>query len=73
MQYEYKGRYLWTHDYAFWCGDFNYRIDLPREEVLQLIQHENWSALQAGDQLKREKAAGNVSISSHLDSIQPYT
>ena len=56
-----QARHLWTHDYAFWCGDFNYRIDLPRDEVMQLIEHRNWGALQAGDQLKREQEAGNVS------------
>ena len=22
------------HDFVFWCGDFNYRIDLEREEVI---------------------------------------
>ena len=28
---------------------------------MQLIEHRNWGALQAGDQLKREQEAGNVS------------
>ena len=50
-----------SHDYVFWCGDFNYRIDLPREEVLSLIEGQNWGALQACDQLKVQKEAGNVS------------
>ena len=26
-------RKLEQHDFVFWCGDFNYRIDLEREEV----------------------------------------
>ena len=50
-----------SHDYVFWCGDFNYRIDLPREEVLSLIERQKWDDLQACDQLKVQKEAGNVS------------
>ncbi|OBS57414.1 hypothetical protein A6R68_11460, partial [Neotoma lepida] len=29
------GRMLFSHDYVFWCGDFNYRIDLPNEEIFR--------------------------------------
>ena len=54
---------LSSHDHIFWCGDFNYRIDLPNAEVKELIQQENWSALQACDQLAIQRAAGNVCIS----------
>ena len=49
-----------SHDYVFWCGDFNYRIDLPNDEVKKLIQDENWSALQTCDQLFTQKDAGKV-------------
>nr|XP_022328766.1 synaptojanin-1-like isoform X2 [Crassostrea virginica] len=55
-----KGRTVGSHDYVFWCGDFNYRIDLPREEVLSLIEGQKWGDLQACDQLKVQKEAGNV-------------
>ena len=51
-----------SHDYVFWCGDFNYRIDLPNEEVKKLIQDENWGALQACDQLFLQKDAGKVGL-----------
>ena len=51
-----------SHDYVFWCGDFNYRINLPRDEVKELIRNENYGALQTCDQLKVEKEAGNVNI-----------
>lgn len=44
----------------FWCGDFNYRISLPNEEVKDLIRQQNWDALIAGDQLVEQKNAGNV-------------
>ncbi|XP_078245055.1 synaptojanin-1 isoform X24 [Pogona vitticeps] len=54
------GRMLFSHDYVFWCGDFNYRIDLPNEEVKELIRQQNWDALIAGDQLINQKNAGQI-------------
>nr|KAG5702900.1 hypothetical protein BaRGS_034673 [Batillaria attramentaria] len=36
------GRTILSHDYVFWCGDFNYRIDLPNEEVKQYASEQNW-------------------------------
>nr|XP_014342484.1 PREDICTED: synaptojanin-1 [Latimeria chalumnae] len=54
------GRMLFSHDYVFWCGDFNYRIDLPNEEVKELIRQQNWDALNAGDQLINQKNAGQI-------------
>jgi len=55
-----KGRKLFNHDYVFWCGDFNYRIDLPNNTAKQLIVEQNWNELKAHDQLIKEKAQGNV-------------
>ncbi|KAJ6662397.1 hypothetical protein lerEdw1_011810 [Lerista edwardsae] len=54
------GRMLFSHDYVFWCGDFNYRIDLPNEEVKELIRQQNWDALIAGDQLVNQKNSGQI-------------
>ncbi|XP_043364547.1 synaptojanin-1 isoform X11 [Dermochelys coriacea] len=54
------GRLLFSHDYIFWCGDFNYRIDLPNEEVKELIRQQNWDSLIAGDQLVNQKNAGQI-------------
>uniref|UniRef100_UPI00358E6AC5 synaptojanin-1 isoform X2 n=1 Tax=Myxine glutinosa TaxID=7769 RepID=UPI00358E6AC5 len=54
------GRGLFSHDYVFWCGDFNYRIDLPGEEVKDLTLAERWEELQAADQLQKQKTAGKV-------------
>ncbi|KAJ8266671.1 hypothetical protein GJAV_G00133280 [Gymnothorax javanicus] len=54
------GRLLYSHDYVFWCGDFNYRISLPNEEVKELIRQQNWDALTAGDQLVDQKNAGHI-------------
>ncbi|XP_032888469.1 synaptojanin-1 isoform X2 [Amblyraja radiata] len=54
------GRLLFSHDYIFWCGDFNYRIDLPNEEVKELIRQQNWDSLLSGDQLINQKNAGYI-------------
>eukprot|EP00118_Oscarella_pearsei_P006648 m.30421 g.30421 ORF g.30421 m.30421 type:complete len:1392 (+) comp31341_c0_seq8:2-4177(+) len=47
------------HDYVFWCGDFNYRIDMPLSQVKEIVRDENWKILQAYDQLnvQRQKKA----------------
>ena len=57
----FQGRVIPSHDYVFWCGDFNYRIDLPNDEVKDLIADENWGALQAMDQLNIQRNQNNVS------------
>ncbi|XP_069744866.1 synaptojanin-1 isoform X3 [Narcine bancroftii] len=54
------GRLLFSHDYIFWCGDFNYRIDLPNEEVKELIRQQNWDSLLSGDQLVNQKNSGQI-------------
>lgn len=41
-------------DHLIWIGDLNYRIDLPREEVIELIADKKWNSLLKRDQLKRE-------------------
>ncbi|KAK3104004.1 hypothetical protein FSP39_023595 [Pinctada imbricata] len=54
------GRIIASHDYVFWCGDFNYRIDLPNDEVKMLIQSDNWGALQECDQLNVQRKEGHI-------------
>ncbi|XP_066988660.1 synaptojanin-1 isoform X2 [Macrobrachium rosenbergii] len=49
---------LWAHDYVFWCGDFNYRINLTREEVLDYVQRREWNVLLQYDQLKISHGEG---------------
>ncbi|XP_067289575.1 synaptojanin-1 isoform X3 [Pseudorasbora parva] len=69
------GRLLYSHDYVFWCGDFNYRINIPNEEVKELIRQQNWDALIAGDQLVEQKTAGQVFkgfIEGKLDFAPTY-
>ncbi|XP_049324870.1 synaptojanin-1 isoform X3 [Astyanax mexicanus] len=69
------GRLLYSHDYVFWCGDFNYRISIPNEEVKELIRQQNWDGLIAGDQLVEQKNAGLVFrgfIEGKLDFAPTY-
>ncbi|XP_067943506.1 synaptojanin-1-like [Watersipora subatra] len=54
------GATLKSHEYVFWVGDFNYRIDMSKSEVEMLVKSGNWSALQAADQLANQKRDGNV-------------
>ena len=60
---------MWHHDYLFWCGDFNYRIDLTKEEVIDLIQQEDFEGLQMYDQLNVQRQNG--SVFTHLRLFLP--
>ncbi|CAH8549682.1 unnamed protein product [Schistosoma mattheei] len=55
-----NGRNILSHDYVFWCGDFNYRINLSGNEVKRLTAQSSWLDLLRYDQLTIEKLAGNV-------------
>lgn len=46
--------------HVFWIGDLNYRINLEREDVVRLINEENWSKLQAADQLLQERESSRA-------------
>ncbi|XP_073949405.1 LOW QUALITY PROTEIN: synaptojanin [Choristoneura fumiferana] len=50
------GRSLYSHDYVFWCGDFNYRIDLDKDEVRLLVSQNNLQRLLENDQLMKQKS-----------------
>lgn len=54
------GRNIFSHDYVFWCGDFNYRIDLTYEEVFYSIKRQDWKTLLEFDQLQLQKACGKI-------------
>ncbi|XP_067900876.1 LOW QUALITY PROTEIN: synaptojanin-2-like [Heterodontus francisci] len=54
------GRNVFSHDYVFWCGDSNFRIDLPYEEVLHHVKRQDWKALQAYDQLQQQKTDNKI-------------
>lgn len=56
-----QGRNIFSHDYVFWCGDFNYRIDLTYEEVFYFVKRQDWKKLLEFDQLQLQKSSGKVS------------
>ena len=46
------GRTLKGHDYVFWCGDFNYRIDMDKDEMKELIKLGELQPVLENDQLR---------------------
>ena len=61
-----QGSTLASHDYVFWCGDFNYRIDLPNDEIKELVKDRVWPELRANDQLSVQKAENKVGPSNSI-------
>ncbi|CAG9816875.1 unnamed protein product [Phaedon cochleariae] len=53
-------RSLNSHEYLFWCGDFNYRIDMDKEEIKELVRQGDFETILQQDQLKKQQAEGNV-------------
>lgn len=54
------GRTLNSHEYVFWCGDFNYRVDMDKDEMKELIKQGDYDQILANDQLRKQQEAGNV-------------
>ncbi len=48
---------IFDADYLFWLGDLNYRINLPRETVLKLLEIDDFDTLLSLDQLKLATAS----------------
>ena len=59
-----KGLLTHSFQHLFWCGDLNYRIDLDRGKVLELVKLEDWATLRQHDQLIRYGARKGVSAGS---------
>lgn len=55
-----QGRSLKSHDYVFWCGDFNYRVDMDKDEIKELLKANTMGPILEKDQLIVQKEAGNV-------------
>ncbi|KAI8960914.1 SacI homology domain-containing protein [Daldinia sp. FL1419] len=53
-----RNRSIDDHDTVIWLGDFNYRIGLSRERVLDLIQKQDLERLYENDQLNLQMVAG---------------
>ncbi|XP_035394499.1 synaptojanin-2 isoform X2 [Cygnus atratus] len=63
------GRNVFSHDYVFWCGDFNYRIDLTYEEVFYFLKRQDWKTLLEFDQLQQQKSSGKIFKDFHEGTI----
>ncbi|XP_036622994.1 synaptojanin-2 isoform X2 [Trichosurus vulpecula] len=63
------GRSVFSHDYVFWCGDFNYRIDLTYEEVFYFVKRQDWKKLLEFDQLQLQKSSGKIFKDFHEGAI----
>ncbi|XP_036269351.1 synaptojanin-2 isoform X1 [Pipistrellus kuhlii] len=63
------GRNIFSHDYVFWCGDLNYRIDLTYEEVFYFVKRQDWKKLLEFDQLRLQKSSGKIFKDFHEGSI----
>lgn len=54
------GQDILAHDVVFWFGDFNYRVELDRQEALSLIRDNKYKELRAHDQLRQRMKQGLV-------------
>lgn len=54
------GRSLKSHDYIFWCGDFNYRIDMDKEELKESLKQGDIESVLQYDQLRIQQNTGSV-------------
>jgi Endonuclease/Exonuclease/phosphatase family 2/PH domain len=50
------------YDYVFFCGDLNYRLEMPRDEALRVIDKRDWRQLILFDQLRREMRKGTTFV-----------
>ncbi|KAK9242543.1 SacI homology domain-containing protein [Lipomyces tetrasporus] len=55
-----RGKTLKDHDTVVWLGDFNYRVDLPNEEVRRQIKLQDLEELYRHDQLNNQMLNGQV-------------
>jgi hypothetical protein len=58
-----------SHDLSIWLGDFNYRIDVEREDVIDAVKKGDYKPLIAADQLQQERAAGRAFNGYHEGAI----
>jgi phosphatidylinositol-bisphosphatase len=49
-----------NHDYVFWLGDLNYRIDLPNDRCRSLIAEQDYKTLLEFEQLSIQRSEKNV-------------
>ena len=50
-----KEKWFDSHDFVFWMGDLNYRVDMVRSTVEQAVKDAQWNLLLANDQLLKQR------------------
>ncbi|RZB41639.1 Syja N, DUF1866, and/or Exo endo phos domain containing protein [Asbolus verrucosus] len=53
-------RSLNSHEYLFWCGDFNYRVDMDKDEIKESVKLGDYDKVLECDQLMKQQQEGNV-------------
>lgn len=70
------GRSINSHDYIFWCGDFNYRLDkISNEDVRRTLKRKELDSLLEFDQLRisqRESSAFKDYIEGKITFAPTY-
>uniref|UniRef100_T1IB66 phosphoinositide 5-phosphatase n=1 Tax=Rhodnius prolixus TaxID=13249 RepID=T1IB66_RHOPR len=54
------GSNLKSQDYIIWCGDFNYRVDMDKDALKDLLKENRIEDVLQNDQLRAQKELGNV-------------
>lgn len=54
------GQHIDDHDYVFWLGDLNYRLDLSYQQACQMVAQNQIKSLLLYDQLSMQMEAGKV-------------
>lgn len=61
------GRSINSHDYVFWCGDFNYRLEkIANEDARRLAMSREFNVLLEHDQLKISQAQ-NLTFKGYME------
>jgi len=55
-------RTIQDSDAVIWVGDFNYRVDMERDEVVERVKEDDLGTLMGADQCRREMAAGRAFV-----------
>lgn len=55
-----RGKKIKDHDTVIWLGDFNYRVDLPNDQVRKLIQAGDFGKIFEHDQLNLQMVKGET-------------